>query len=103
MLIYDKNVLYKKMVEELKMNDAIAKLILESLVDLDNRLQEPLDKWLSVGNADDFSFDGINIASIKERLRFNFIHALYTMDTYMNDENSRKIFKSEMNKPLFID
>lgn len=103
MLNYDKTVLYKKLIKDLNTDERLAKALLKTMANLDERLQEPLDNWLAGKNADDYCFDGISLAVIQFRFRYNFIDSLYQMDSFMKDDKDRELFKEEMTKPLLLD
>jgi hypothetical protein len=100
MLVFDKDKLYEKMVNDLNTDEISAAKTLETLVNLDNRLQPVLDKWMSGENANDFNYDGISLAIIQLRLKCDFIDSLYSMDTLINDDEKRNSFKDLLTRPF---
>jgi hypothetical protein len=103
MLNFDKRKLYKKLTEQLGWAPSIAEASCETLIELDDRLQAALDRWLGDEKADDFMFDGISIRKVMIYYRYSFIQALYRMDTLMNHPDKRDEFKKHMNDPVFTD
>lgn len=75
-------------------NENRAKLVAKDLVDIEQCLLEPLNKWLVDGTETEVEYQGISIKKLMEQNKLKYPAALLTIDwIYKDSEKALSILK----------